>query len=498
MLLDVPYSAKRVAEGFLLVLGVIVIGSSKILQKKWVYVVGSFGGEKKFYAKALMGIVIIGIISALLAVYKQHAFLLLTHYFLLFNLVVLCVIAYLYKPVWFEYGLLIVLGIMAGLYLTNVIISYTYSFFIPDFPVWPSTDFVRIKFDGIGYMYPEPFSNFINFRFFNHIQTWSLPLLTLLVLRLPKKYWAFSKIAFIIACGWWVLVYASDARGTMVATFTSLIFIFIMYRKKARNWLKTHSLAAGIGLAVYLLAFKLFEKGGGTILTRFNNNGRFEQWEYAMDLILQNPFLGVGPMNYSIFNTEIFRAHPHNFYLQFSSEWGLIAGILLIAIIVTACFEWYIRTNEIIETESENSSAVNTRVALTASLMAALIHGLVSGISHTPLSQIMMVLVLAWMIGLSMRDKKAKEGQLHQGFDRQEKPVRPWLRYSLLGVSVLAAGFLIWSYTVQIPQLNESRWQYIDKRGGKKLYPRYWDQGIIGLEGKETGNGGSEERINEQ
>src|SRR5699024_8011723 len=105
---------------------------------------------------------------------------------------------------------------------------------------------------------------------------------------------------------------------------------------------------------------------------------------------------------------EVPWAAPHSIYFQFFSEWGMIAGILALAVVAWASYRWFIRTNDITKASPPNSDIVNTRVALTASFMAFLIHGLVSGITNTLVSQVIMVLVVAWMIGLSISTEKGK------------------------------------------------------------------------------------------
>lgn len=472
--LEIPYNAKRLVEGFLLVVGGLAVVSSPKLQEQWFAVLKRLKVKRSFLVKVGISIVIIGFISAFLAPFTNWAFLEIAQYLLLFNLIVLFTIAYLNISQWFEKGFLSVLGLTAGLYLVNVIISYSYHFFIPNFPIWPSTDFIRIWFEGTGFRYPEPFSNFINRRFFNHLQTWSLPLLTLLVLYIPKRYWAFSKISFVITSGWWMLAFASGARGTLLASFLTLAFTFFMYKDKAKKWLRTYSISASIGLALYIVFFKFLPINNSTGLTfmRTNSSGRFEVWEYAFRLIVQNPFFGVGPMHYAVYKTEVLVAAPHNIYLQFFTEWGIIAGILFLGVVAVGCYKWFTQTNKVIHSSPPDSDKVNIRVALTASLMAGLIHGLFSGIINTPLSQIMMVLLLAWMIGLSVSGKKKNEPQT----------VKSWKRYSLVGVSLLAAGFLVWSYATHIPNLKESRYKFIKVTQSYRLAPRYWDQGIIGLE----------------
>jgi uncharacterized membrane protein len=478
---DVPYNEKRLVEGLLLVLSVGVVCSSRALQRQWLSLVKRLKIRNIPFITVISLIFGFGILSSVFAENPLSAFLLVSHYFLLFNAVIVAVIGYQQYPKYFEIGFLLVIGLAAGLYLINVAISYGYVYFVPDFPLWPETDFTRIYFENIGFMYPEPFSNFVNFRFFNHLQTWSLPLLALLAIRIPKKYWAFSKIAFIILCGWWMLVFASDARGTTISSFIAIAFIFYMYRDKAQIWLKEISYSAIIGFIGYGLLFKLFPllvgtESSRTAFSRYSpGSERFALWENASKIIVENPVFGVGPMHFSAWS-DVHSKAPHNIYMQFVGEWGLIAGILCAVIIIAGGYKWFKKSSSVISNSSKNSNSVNVRVALTASLLAALTHGLVSGIINTPISQIMMVLVVGWMIGLSISKEQNKEETNLNSF---------WQRAGLIGVNVLVAVFLIWSYSVQVPNLDENRQQYLEliknEENANRLSPRYWDQGVIGL-----------------
>lgn len=470
--LEIPFNSKRLAEGFLLLLGAILICTSTDFQNQWMQISKGFEGSSKLIVISLGVLFLFGAISAALSNYPGYAFLEVGHFFLLLNLLVLYIIIYQIKPLFFEYIFLSVISVMAALYLINVAISYVYTFFISDFPIWPSTNFVQVWFQDIGYKYPEPFLNFVHIRYFNHIQTWTLPLITLMAINIPKRYWAVSTTLFAIACGWWMLVFAADARGTMLAAFLALGFIFVMYRKRASKWIYAHSLSAGIGLGLYLIFFKLFQGGGRTILTRYSDSGRFDFWSYALKLIWENPIFGVGPMHYANLNSYVKYSAPHNAYLQVFSEWGIPAGVIFLVIIFVGSYYWYKSTNKIIISSGKNSNMVNTRVALTASLIAALIHGFFTNILNTPISQILMILILAWMIGIS----------LSVDYTKDKESIKPWYRYCLISANLLAVSLLIWSYTIQVPNLDSSRQQYLKKTQGSKLYPRYWDQGIIGID----------------
>lgn len=479
LFLEVPYNDKRLAQGFLLILGTGLVCSSLFIQKQWLGIAKKFN-ERTIPFTTVIGLVFgIGVLSSVLANYPTAALLQVGHYFLLFNFALLAAVTYRYNSNYFEFGLLSVIGCMAAIYLINVAISYGYVFFVPDFPLWPSIDFTRIWLKEGGFMYPEPFSNFVNVRFFNHLQTWTLPLMSLLVVYIPKRYWALSKIAFIVLCGWWMLVFASDARGTLIASILSFGVLFFLYRKKAAKWMRVHGLSAVSGLALYGLFFKVFPllvatTSSRTAFSRHTPGKRFEFLENAANTIIQNPLLGIGPMHFSDW-ADMFSKHPHNIYMQFLGEWGLLSGMLCLIVIVVGGYYWSVQSHNVIRNSPKNSNKINVRITLTASLLAALVHGLVSGIINTPLSQMMMVLVIGWMIGISYPHISEKE------FDSTGL----WRKLGVIMINALAAGFLIWCYISEVPDLKENRHKYIQVTKENRLFPRYWDQGVIGLPEKE-------------
>lgn len=484
--LDVPYNAKRLAEGVILVLGATLIITSPTLQGQWVKLVRRITVNRwMFSAVSLLGI--LGVLSSSFADYPVWSFMQLSHYFLLLNIVLLIALTYRSASKYFEYIFLGVVACMAGLYIINVGISYLYTFFILDFPLWPDTKFMRIWIEGSGFKYPKPFSNFVNIRYFNHIQTWTLPLITLLVLRIPKRYWAFSKITFIVACGWWMLAFASEARGTLLASLLALVFVGIMYRHKAKQWLRAHSLSAVIGLALYGLFFKVafWSSGssggteGGLIKQAIDDNGRFTAWEKILDVVVENPLFGIGPMHFPPLESTVL-ATPHNVFLQFAVEWGIPAALIFTGVVITGFYYWIRNTNKAFGTLDLNSSSVNVRVAITASLLAGLIHSGYSNIFNSPLSQILMVLVVGWAVGIYFNDTK-------------KEPDEPgatylWQRLGLVLVSLFAAGFLTWSYVSHVPELDKNRFKYLQTTQSKKLVPRYWDQGVLGVTEKGIDN----------
>ncbi|MEX0595378.1 MAG: hypothetical protein WD512_02680, partial [Candidatus Paceibacterota bacterium] len=235
----------------------------------------------------VIGLFIVGLLSASFSDLFVYAFLEVGLFILLFISLLFLVQLFLAYEEAFIKLVLVTLIFTALLYLANVTYSYMQSFFVAEFPIWPGTKFLQLYNNGEP-AFPEPFLGFVHVRFLNHLHTWSLPLFAFMVVKIPKKDWAVKWCVFALSCFWWMLVFAADARGTMLGSFLAFIFVSFLFRKKIIEWIKIYAGSAGIGLLLYLFFFKLLQGGGKTILTRYSDSGRWEMWEYAVQLIIQN------------------------------------------------------------------------------------------------------------------------------------------------------------------------------------------------------------------
>lgn len=370
----------------------------------------------------------------------------------------------------FMTAVLAAIAIMVTVYVANVAYGYIQGFFILGFPTWPSTNFLQLYSNGKP-IYTEPFLGFVHVRFLNHLHTWSLPLFALMVVSIPKRKWAVKYSVFVLSALWWMLVFAADARGTMLSSTLSFVFVVLLFRKQIIEWIKVFAGGAAAGLIFYFFFFKFLQTGGKTIMSRYGDSGRLQMWENALNLILQNPFFGVGPMHYADYTHGFPFAAPHNIYLQFASEWGLIAFGILVFICISSYIAWIKFCRGEIK-KGDDSIQLSVMAALTASITAAAIHGFFSGIINTPMSQVLMVIVLGWAIGFYQTKKTVINGA------GQEFKWRTVIAKTTILIAVIYTGSITW-YSYQ--RLDESRQIYLDQSDRTILYPRFWDHGIIGV-----------------
>lgn len=306
----------------------------------------------------ILGILALGLLSALLAPITDMALLEVSLFFLLFCFSIF--IASQKVP----YGIIII-----GLVIYEVTVIYTHT-------------------KAIG---------FVNPRFLNQYLTWILPLATLPLAFLQNKKTASKIILYLIAIMAWTLAIANPAKGMFISLFIAGLTIFIIFRKEAKTWLLTQIKVISMSAVIAAIGY-LITQPHITVNFVSSFTTRLTLWHKALSLILSHPLLGAGPMHFAYYKNSI-AAHPHNGLLLIASEWGLPA-LALVLLLYFRGFLFWIR--------SAKAKTTPTTLALTASLIAGSSYALVSGILVMPLSQIMMCLVIGWMLGIYHGNIKPK------------------------------------------------------------------------------------------
>jgi putative inorganic carbon (HCO3(-)) transporter len=320
-----------------------------------------------------------------------------------------------------------------------------------------------------------PFSNhdlfpgFVNLRFFNQIQTWTLPLLAL-PFWLAGRSHSLRLIVFTGLVIWWLLLFISSSRGALLAVCGGAALTFAVFRQRSLPWLKIQSLAAMVALAVYFTFYQfvfLSPSSVGTYalpqqvahvsgahhalpqtiagvfedphalpqrVTRiFEDPTRIRLLNDAWNMFLHAPLLGSGPMHYAYYFHDSY-LHPHNSWAQLLSEWGLPATLLLLLLSFWGIAAWIKKARNAAPESNGHTHLV--RVALLASLGGAALQSLVCGTIVMPLSQLLAACVVGLMLGdyLTLRT----ETVLHTSpQNRQDK-----IFVLSLATAVLALGSL--------------------------------------------------------
>lgn len=320
---------------------------------------------------------------------------------------------------------------------------------------------------------------FSNIRFFNHTQTSTLPLLILLCcLTAPaaKLRW----LGFAVASCWWMVLFATSARGTLMGMVASCAIIAVLRRRHALPYLKQTLITAVLGLLVYLVLLVAVPLLAGVEpMNAFAAtgertavdpaSGRTILWRRAGELIMHHPLLGVGPMHFA-HNASDLRvgAHPHDFLMQIGSEWGLPALACLLAAVIMGIYSLLRAGQRIAKDDTENQTILT---ALLATAFCILVDGLVSGIFVMPQSQLGVALYLGCALGWQRHLTAAAPQKVPQ------RAARLLMTASVVAamVAVIAA---VWS---DVP----ARWRDDDLTPAQQaanmgmLSPRLWTAGYF-------------------
>ncbi len=130
-------------------------------------------------------------------------------------------------------------------------------------------------------IWPSNGTNYANIRFFNHYQTWTLPLLGGILLSIPKD-WNIARggVLGLIAL-WWALIFASNVRGTIVAMGVAAVGVGLLFRRHAKPWLLVQAAGLLAGIGLYYL---LFSTGGSPpVVEKFSEGGDVFQASPVME-----------------------------------------------------------------------------------------------------------------------------------------------------------------------------------------------------------------------
>lgn len=307
--------------------------------------------------------------------------------------------------------------------------------------------------------WPHPFTGFSNIRNFNQYQLWTLGFLTLpLLLPNIKKSTRFVLHAALTA--WWVLLFYSASRGVLVAWAAAITLTALCYKKSVWHFIQLQISHSVIGLISFYLLFKVIPAANQSILNtsdivRNTSSGRLALWDQALIMVKAFPIFGAGPMHFAWYNKT--NAHPHNSILQFASEWGLPATIILLSICIYGLYYWLKRFNA---NRIQKDSRLNGQLAIVLlfTIAANFIYSMVDGVIVTPISQVLMFTTLGIMLGHYVSSKK--EAYSHT----------PKLRPILASVILVV---MAWSTYPEIKQGFSG-----DKKGFSMGYsaigPRFW------------------------
>lgn len=142
------------------------------------------------------------------------------------------------------------------------------------------------------------------------------------------------------------------SRGGYLGLFSGLIFFTIFtFKSKFKNLLsKLKNIVVPVSLLLFLVTFFIIPNPvSNRLLSSFDlsegsNIGRLETWRQSLEIIKQNPFLGVGIGNYSlaIKPSADYREpiYSHNTFLDIAAETGIINLFIWVSLFLIAIFNF--------------------------------------------------------------------------------------------------------------------------------------------------------------
>ena len=153
------------------------------------------------------------------------------------------------------------------------------------------------------------------------------------------------------------LVILLGNRASLISVFATLILFFlinIILKQKVLKIFLIFFLSLGVGILIKdLLIFASIIISGNKFIfnesfdiTRLNLLSiydRIEQWKYGVKIFLENLYFGLGSNGFAIsalnekyqtgYPIFAYYSHPHNLFIQFLVEWGLVGTLLLLLLL---------------------------------------------------------------------------------------------------------------------------------------------------------------------
>lgn len=311
-------------------------------------------------------------------------------------------------------------------------------------------------------VWPFRHLGFSHMRQVNHLHVWFLPLVWACAAG-ARTGWARAGLRTVAAVTVALMV-ATFGRGILMALVAGIVVAVLAVRAGRVAFLREILSSAVLGLGGWVLLFA----GSATVLDRADAglNGRADLWAGAVRMVVEHPWLGVGPMHY-VYAPSPLGAHPHNLVLQLASEWGVPAMLLMAALALGAGAGWLRHAHR-----AQTSDAA-WMAGLTAAFAGALAYSLVDGILIAPVSQIMATLVLGALVAEALPASRVLL------VTRPSWQDASWRDVALAGVALPALAVLLAVAASDGPTLARRPYDFRAAQVGSFGTPRFWSTGQI-------------------
>ncbi|NNE06156.1 MAG: O-antigen ligase family protein [Xanthomonadales bacterium] len=325
---------------------------------------------------------------------------------------------------------------------------------------------------GTEFGFEEMLVRFAHPRFYNQLQSWTLPVLAAIPLLFGSVRKRLVLAATLVGIQW-AIVLMAGGRGTFIALLLGLIIVAALARPAFKSWPRTHLLGALIGILIFsgvLGGHALLAPSGGNFVetsvgrSMTHSTGRTYLWELAAKDAMANPWLGAGPMRFDCEGPGTRPAHPHSFPMQLLSEWGIPAFLITAGLF--AWLAWRV-AKFLFSGRTRPGAERGLSSLLAAGILAAALHACLSGVLMMPASQMMAVVMCGWLLGLT-------SGNLPSHREALDKPGLTRLT-SVIMVAGLVACIALTKFNVSELRQYEARIAELVKAG--PVQPRYWQHG---------------------
>ena len=315
-------------------------------------------------------------------------------------------------------------------------------------------------------------SGYDNLRFFNHVQTISLPLAAMAPAWLARQRSA-------QAMAWWALatggaaLWASGGRATLLGLSVGLVVATLFSGREGWPTLRRALLALPMALLLYWLVWRWLPDWTGAVsgagpegaqgmgqrmAASVNDNARLTLWLEALAQWRSSPWLGIGPMHLAQWPNPL-AMHPHQWLLQGLAEWG---GLFMLAVSGLG-LAWLGRcwTRGRALTGTDRAAATGAWWAVVASLVDAQF----SGNAVMPVSQVWLAVAWGSLHGCCDRGTPSPGGQAAGRIARG------------LACALLLAS--LWPVLRQWPDLEARLAAIWTDHFVHRTQPRFWSHGEL-------------------
>lgn len=191
----------------------------------------------------------------------------------------------------------------------------------------------------------------------------------------------------------------------------------------------------------------------------------------ALEVIAQNPILGIGPMHFAD-SVSAGYTHPHQSLLQWGAEWGLVSLAMVVWFVAAAL-------KKLLKLLRQDCDVVqwtnHLRLCLAASILAGLMLSMVDGVFVMPVAQTWFAILLGWLLALSSESHAESRPHAERSFALLA-PFLGLIITLLMGVAAATISVKVYADKNLLAQRHEN---YLKQGIDEVWHPRFWSDGFI-------------------